>query len=102
MSSDTLHKLAEQDTPSSVEVPKDWRALIVWAVGRFGLGIVVAGIFWHAWREERTESNLRNQHLMTILENRAAVDTQLSLTLARLQQTIEDVASDARRAHSIH
>ena len=42
MSKDDLHAAAQADTPPEVTVPASWRSLIVWAVGRFGVGIVLA------------------------------------------------------------
>lgn len=45
MSTEQLHEMASNDTPSNVEVPKDWRALVVWAVGRFGWGSWSRGCF---------------------------------------------------------
>lgn len=42
MSTDTLHQIAQNDTPAAVHVPKDLNGLIVWAIGRFGGGILLA------------------------------------------------------------
>lgn len=99
MSTEQLHEMAENDTPSNVNVPQDWRALMVWAVGRFGVGIVVAWVFWQAWREERQESHARTDRLMTLLEGRAKVDAEMTTALDRLRTMIDEVAKDAREAH---
>lgn len=99
MSTDRLHSLASSDTPSAVTVPREWPGLLVWAVGRFGVGILVAAVFWHAWREERVESHSRNERLALILEQRARVDVEMTTALTRLTQTIEEMRKEAMGAH---
>lgn len=94
-----LHSLASSDTPSAVSIPREWPGLLVWAVGRFGVGVLVAAVFWHAWREERVESHARNERLTSILEQRARVDVEMTTALTRLTQTIEDMRKEALGAH---
>ena len=51
MSQDELHEMAIKDTPTPVDIPNTWQGLIVWAVARFGVGIIVAGVFAYATKE---------------------------------------------------
>lgn len=34
------HGIAQSNTPSGVEVPHTWTGIVVWAVGKFGIGII--------------------------------------------------------------
>jgi hypothetical protein len=45
MSKDELHSIAVADTPSEIVIPNTWQGLIVWAVARFGVGLIVAAVF---------------------------------------------------------
>ena len=40
MSRDELHKHASSTTPAVVNVPNTWAGLIVWAVGKWGVGTI--------------------------------------------------------------
>ena len=42
MSKDQLTSIAQKDTPEVVHVPDSWAGILVWAVGRFGAGILLA------------------------------------------------------------
>lgn len=44
MSRDELHEIANKTTPSDVEVPNTYIGLIVWAVSKFGIGIIFAAM----------------------------------------------------------
>lgn len=59
MSQDELHRIANADTPEPVQVPNTWQGLIVWALAKFGSGIVVAGVFgWgivHVYADMRAD-----------------------------------------------
>lgn len=117
MSIDTLHVVANSDTPAAVEVPKTMSALAVWAVGRFG-GIIVATLFaayaahtlWMAhtvqtermfvFQERRVDADLRlAEAISSIREQRSTMDLELMRVIASLKTTIEDVARQAARAH---
>lgn len=38
-----LHRTANDDTPNGVMIPENWIGLAMWAMGRFGVGIIFAG-----------------------------------------------------------
>ena len=44
MSKEELHDLAVSTTPETVNVPATWGGLIVWAAGKWGVGIVFAAM----------------------------------------------------------
>lgn len=45
MSKDELHNIAQADTPRDVDIPATWQGIIVWAIARFGIGLLVAAVF---------------------------------------------------------
>lgn len=91
--------MAQADTPEAVQIPNTWAGLAVWAVGRFGIGALVAAVFWQAWREERLHSHTRNDKLVEILESRAKIDAEMSLALGNLTRSIDDMRREAGNAH---
>lgn len=99
MSTTQLHNIAQQDTPTSVEVPKEWRGLLIWAVGRFGSGILMAAACGWALTRVYDDHATQTRQLMTILEQRARVDSEMTLTLSRLGQSIDELRRDAANAH---
>ena len=51
MSKDQLHALANDDAPEAIQVPNTWPALIVWAVGRFGVGVIFAFMLAYVYQD---------------------------------------------------
>ena len=100
MSKDSvIHRIAQSDTPQTVDVPETWSGLAVWALGRFG-GIVVATAFLaYAWHDGNESHKRQTERLIAILESKARTDTELSMALMRLSVAIDEVAKDAREAH---
>lgn len=94
-----LQDFAQSDTPSAVDVPRSWRGLIVWAVGRFGSGILMAAAC--AWALSRVYDDHASQtrSLMSILEQRARVDAEMTVTLHQLRGAIDEMSKEARAAH---
>jgi hypothetical protein len=99
MSTDTLHQIAQNDTPATVQVPSTINGLIIWAVGRFGGGIVIAVAC--AWALSKVYEDLRRQtdRMMTLMETRAASDSALATSISGLKTSIEDIAKKADAAH---
>jgi hypothetical protein len=102
MSTDTLHSLAQADTPSTVDVPKDMTGLLFWAIGRFGSGILLAMACGYALTRVYEDHAKQTQQLMTILETRAKLDSEMTSALVHLTTAIDQVAKDAQRAHNTH
>ncbi|MEN3940678.1 hypothetical protein WJU23_05235 [Prosthecobacter sp. SYSU 5D2] len=99
MSTTQIHNIAKQDTPASVEVPKEWRGLLIWAVGRFGSGILLAAACSWALMRVYDDHAMQTRQLMSILEARARVDAEMTLTLSRLGNSIDELRRDAAAAH---
>jgi hypothetical protein len=99
MSTDTLHSLAQADTPSTVDVPKDMTGLLFWAIGRFGSGILLALACGYALTRVYEDHAKQTQQLMTILETRAKLDSEMTAALVHLTSAIDQVSRDAQKAH---
>jgi hypothetical protein len=99
MGTEKLHNLAQSDTPAAVDVPKSWNGLLVWAVGRFGSGILLAAACGWALARVYEDHAAQTRQLMSILEQRARVDAEFTAVLHQLRGSIEDVAREARTAH---
>lgn len=99
MSTDTLHRIAQSDTPATVDVPQTWSGLAVWALGRFG-GIVVATAFLaYAWNDSNETHKRQTERLIAILESKSRTETELSMALSKLSTAIDEVSREARQAH---
>ncbi|SKA88799.1 hypothetical protein SAMN02745166_01488 [Prosthecobacter debontii] len=101
MSTTQIHNFAQQDTPNAVYVPKSWRGLLIWAVGRFGSGILLAAACSWALMRVYDDHATQTRQLMTILEQRARVDSEMTVTLHRLSQSIDELRRDAASAHRL-
>lgn len=100
MSTDTLHAIANNDTPASVHVPKDMHGLIVWAVGRFGGGILLAAACGWALAQVYKDHAAQTERLITILESRAKADTELAGAILGLRNAVDEVTREAHAAHN--
>jgi hypothetical protein len=94
-----LHQLAESDTPAAVTVPQSWQGIVFWAVGRFGSGILLAAACGWALMRVYEDHAKGTDRLMTILEQRAKVDADMTSALLQLRGALDEVAREARNAH---
>lgn len=108
VSAPKIAALANCDTPSAVEVPSTWAGLIVWAAGRFGVGIVFAVVFGYAVREVYNDSKSQRDQLMKYVverndidAKRAIADTELAKSIAQLAESVENLCDEAKRAHAV-
>lgn len=103
---DTLHKIAENDTPAAVQVPNSINGLIVWAVGRFGGGILLAAACAWALSKVYEDQRVQTDRMMSLLEQRATSDSQrakadseLALAISGMRTAVDEIAKEARGAH---
>lgn len=104
---DVLHQIAQNDTPSKIEVPQTMAGLLIWATGRFGVGIIFAVVFGYAVREVYNDGKGRQEQLMQYViernvsdSKRAVADSELAKSLAMLASAVEEMCVEARRAHA--
>ena len=99
MSTDTIHALAQADTPATVDVPQNMTGLLFWAIGRFGSGILLAMACGWALSRVYEDHAKQTEQLMTILETRAKLDSEMTDALVHLTTAIDQVSKDAMKAH---
>ena len=101
MPANILHSLAQADTPATVEVPNTMSGLLFWAIGRFGSGIMLAVACGWALSRVYEDHAKQTAQLMTILESRAKLDSEMTSALVHLTTAIDQVAKDAAKAHHL-
>lgn len=101
-----LREMMNQDTPEGVEVPQSWPAFAVWAVTRFGIGIIFLGIVSIATKQVYDDGQIRQDQLMKYVTDRnevdskrAVADAELARSLAGLQTVITQICEESRKAH---
>lgn len=100
MSKDVVHSLAEADTPSIVEVPNTWSGLLVWAVGRFGSGILIAAICIVGIVRVYGDMREQNQALILLIKEQTQASSGLQTALNELRNSLTAVANEAKMAHT--
>lgn len=99
MSKDTVHSLAQADTPAIVDVPNTWSGLLIWAVGRFGSGILIAALCVAGIVRVYGDLKEQNQALITLIKEQTAASSGLQSALHELKTSLSLVATEAKRAH---
>lgn len=93
MSQKELHHIAMSDTPSTVEVPPNWVGLAMWAAGRFGVGVLFAGVF--GWWLMTVYSDLRTDasRVLAAFERQAEMNAHTVNALQQLTLAVERVVA---------
>lgn len=93
MSQNELHTLAQHDTPDAVSVPNSWPGLAMWAAGRFGVGVLFAGIF--GWWLMTVYGDLRKDadRVLTAFERQATTNSETTHALKQLTIAVERIVS---------
>lgn len=94
-----MHSLAQADTPAIVDVPNTWSGLIIWAVGRFGSGILIAALCVAGIVKVYGDLKEQNQVLITLIKEQTAASSGLQSALYELKTSLSLVATEAKRAH---
>lgn len=91
MSSEDLHDVASKETPDAVKIPQSWSALIVWAVGRFGVGILMAGVFAYGLQVVYQDMRADRAELMEAYRESITVMDEVGKQLELQTHSIEDL-----------
>lgn len=99
MSLEDLHETAQANTPSTVNVPQTWGGLIVWAVGKWGVGVVFLMLLVPVYQDLKAS----NQQLADISKANVSILTSLAQqveatnkTVERLDQTVQRLELESR------
>lgn len=90
MSQDDIHSIADADTPEQVNIPQTWQALVVWAVARFGVGLVVAAVFGYSTTIVYQDLKASRDQLMEAYKDNTRVIETFNRQLDELERTIDD------------
>lgn len=86
MSKEELHEIAVASTPEHVNIPETWGGLLVWAIGKWGVGVVFAAMLVPVYADLKAS----NQQVAEISKANIIILTQLSAQ-------IEDASSRTTR-----
>jgi hypothetical protein len=90
---DHLHSLANQTTPAEVTVPHTWGGLIVWAAGKWGVGIVFLVLLVPVYQDLK-ESNKR---VADITQANVQVLTALAAKIESTNAHVQRIDDSIRR-----
>lgn len=94
-----IHDVARRDTPEQVEVPETWAGLAIWALGRFGGVLLLAGAASYASVRVYDDLGRQQERMMLMIEKRSETDVQMTQVLLGLKAALDELARDARTAH---
>lgn len=90
---DQLHQLAKETTPSTVDVPNTYTGLVVWAVGKWGIGVVFAAFLIPVYQDLKAS----NQRLADISQANVQVLTALAGRIDQMSSRVEHLDDTIRR-----
>lgn len=99
MSRDELHQLADHDTPSIVRVPNTITGLLMWATGRFGVGILVAAAAMYATAKVYTDLTLQNARILEVIVAQTRTSQETAEAIKEMRRSIEDQNRTIQEAH---
>lgn len=90
MSREELYQVAQSDTPNQVAVPNTLQGLIVWAVGRFGVGILVAAAFGYSTTVVYEDMRADRQLVLEAYRDNTRVIESFANKISELSKSIDD------------
>jgi hypothetical protein len=91
MSKEELHELAQSSTPAEISVPETWGGLLIWAVGKWGVGIVFLALLVPVYQDLKlSNSRWADQATQNIrvMEALAAKIEASNSAIARLDDSL--------------
>jgi Na+-transporting methylmalonyl-CoA/oxaloacetate decarboxylase gamma subunit len=93
MSKEELHTIAESSTPANVTIPQTWPGLIVWAIARFGIGVVFLVLLIWVYQDLQ----LANRAMVDVVRaNTTAIEALVRKT-DETSKSVERLESEVRR-----
>lgn len=101
--SERMAKMANKDTPTGITVDSNLYSLIVWAIGKFGAGVIIAivafyglGVVYNDLKQSNIENN---KTIMRVVDTQAIQMTELTKTLSSIEVSLKSLAEEAKEAH---
>lgn len=89
MSIEDIHAAAKADLPEAIEIPKTWPALIIWAIGKWGVGVVGFALVVPVYQDLKSS----NERFAKLSEANVQAITTLASQVNRLQESIVRIES---------
>lgn len=96
MTTDNLHQMAAATTPENVEIPNTYGGLIVWAIGKWGIGVIFAAFLVPVYQDLKAS----NQRLGDISQANVQVLTALANKIDATNQQVQRMDDSIRRLES--
>ena len=90
MSRNELHELAQSTTPPDVQVPNSLAGLAMWAAGRFGIGVIIAGVFGWALVQVYVDLQKLNDRVLTAFEMSSRAAAETASAIRELSKAVEN------------
>ena len=96
MSQDDLHTIANHTSPPEIEIPNTWQALIVWAVAKFGVGIIATLVLGYAVTQVYSDLTVLNNRVLTAFEQQTKAATANREAVLQMAETLRRIESEHR------
>jgi hypothetical protein len=93
MTTENFHQMAVATTPENVDIPNSYTGLIVWAVGKWGIGVVFALFLVPVYQDLKAS----NQRLADISKANVEVLTALAQKIESTNQQMQRIDDSIRR-----
>jgi hypothetical protein len=94
MTKDDLYEIAQADTPDQIHVPNTWHGIIVWAVARFGVGMIVAAAFAYSTKVVYDDMRSDREQLLAAYQDNTRVVESFAAKLSELVKSIDESRRD--------
>lgn len=91
MSQDEIHHIANATTPDEITVPNTWQALIVWAVAKFGTGIILAIVLGVATVRVYEDLTILNNRVLTAFEQQTRASETTNSAIREMLTAIRQI-----------
>jgi len=96
MSQGELHNIANRTSPEEVQIPNSWQALIVWAVAKFGVGIIATIALGYAVTQVYGDLTALNNRVLTAFEMQTQAATANREAIQAMAETLRRIETDHR------
>jgi hypothetical protein len=97
MSRTELHKIANQTSPPEIDIPDTWMGIIVWAVAKFGIGVIISGVFAFATVRVYEDLTALNVRVLTAFEHQTRVAESNNAAIREMIGTLQKIETEHRK-----
>ena len=90
-----LAEYANNQTPQDVHVPNSWPGLMVWAIGKFGIGVVFAAMLIYVYLDLRKVSDA----LVEVVRANAVAIQTLAEKVEQTNIKVDRIEREQRDSH---